>query len=107
MNYIHAEISRKLNFYGNKSPFELIGKYGSPLYVYNEYVIRSKCNELKNFIDYPDFAINYSPKANSNIEILKIVKDEGLLVDAVSAGEIYADMKAGFSPDQILYVFHT
>lgn len=104
MNYIHAEISNKLNFYGNKSPFELIGKYGSPLYVYNESVIRSKCNELKNIIDYPDFAINYSPKANSNIEILKIVKDEGLLVDAVSAGEIYADMKAGFSPDQILYV---
>jgi diaminopimelate decarboxylase len=104
MNYIHAEISKKLNFYGKADPFKLIEKYGSPLYVYNESVIRNKCNELKGLIDYPDFAINYSPKANSNIEILKIVKNEGLLVDAVSAGEIYVDIKAGFSPDQILYV---
>jgi diaminopimelate decarboxylase len=104
MNYIHAEISKKLNFYANTNPFELIEKYGNPLYIYNESVIRSKCNELKGLIDYPDFSVVYSPKANSNIEILKIVKDEGLLVDAVSAGEIFVDLKAGFSPDQILYV---
>ncbi len=104
MNYIHAAISKKLNFYGNKNPFELIGKYGSPLYVYNESVIRSKCNELKGLIDYPDFTVIYSPKANSNIEILKIVKNEGLLVDAVSSGEIFVNLKAGFSPEQILYV---
>ena len=104
MNYIHAEISKKLNFYGNTNPFELIEIYGSPLYVYNESVIRSKCNELKDLIDYPDFIINYSPKANSNIEILKIIKDEGLLVDAVSSGEIFVNLKTGFNPDQILYV---
>jgi diaminopimelate decarboxylase len=104
MNYIHAAVSKKLNFYANTNPFGLIGKYGSPLYVYNESVIRSKCNELKKLIDYPDFTVIYSPKANSNIEILKIVKDEGLLVDAVSSGEIFVDLKAGFSPDQIFYV---
>jgi diaminopimelate decarboxylase len=104
MNYNYAEISHKLNFYGNTTPFKLVEKYGSPLYVYNESVIRSKCNELKKLIDYPDFSVIYSPKANSNIEILKIVKNEGLLVDAVSSGEIFVDLKAGFNPDQIFYV---
>ncbi len=104
MNYIHAEISKKLNFYGKRNPYWLVEKYGSPLFVYNEPVIRNRCKELKNLINYPDFAVNYSPKANSNIEILKIVKDEGLLVDAVSAGEIFTDLKAGYSPGQIFYV---
>ena len=104
MNYIHAQISRKLNFYGSINPYELSGKYGSPLYVYNESVIRSKCRELKGLIDYPDFVVNYSPKANSNVEILKIVKDEGLLVDAVSYGEIFTNLKAGYTPEQIFYV---
>ncbi|UCH14115.1 MAG: diaminopimelate decarboxylase [Bacteroidales bacterium] len=104
MNYIHALISRKLNFYGNTNPVELTGKYGSPLYVYNESVIRSKCSELKGLTDYPDFVVNYSPKANSNVEILKIVKDEGLLVDAVSSGEIFTDLMAGYSPEDIFYV---
>ena len=64
MNYVHAEISRKNNFYGNTNPFKLIEKYGSPLYVYNESVLRSKCRELSGLIDYPDFIVNYSPKAN-------------------------------------------
>jgi diaminopimelate decarboxylase len=104
MNYIHADISRKINFYGNTNPVNLLEKYGSPLYVYNESVLRNKCKEISGLIDYPDFKINYSPKANSNIELLKIIRDEGLLVDAVSAGEIYSNLKAGFIPEQIFYV---
>jgi diaminopimelate decarboxylase len=104
MNYVYAETSRKVNFYGNTDPFKLIEKYGSPLYVYNESVLRSRCRELKGLIDYPDFIVNYSTKANSNIELLKIIRDEGLSVDAVSEGEIFADLKAGFRPENIFYV---
>jgi len=104
MNYLYAKISKELNFYGNTSPVELTEKYGSPLYVYNESILRSRCKEITKIIDYPHFVVNYSPKANSNVEILKIVRDEGLSVDAVSAGEIYVNLKAGFSPEQIFYV---
>ena len=104
MNYIHADISSKIKFYGKTSPDKLIEKYGSPLYVYNEFVLRSKCEEISGLLDYPDFMVSYSPKANSNVELLKIIRDEGLSVDAVSAGEIFSDLKAGYKPGQIFYV---
>ncbi len=85
-------------------PKELVNKYGSPLYVYNENIIREKCNDMKNLISLQNYNVNYSAKANSNIELLKIVHDEGLAVDAMSPGEIYVELKAGFSPDRILYI---
>jgi len=59
---------------------------------------------MKNFLKYPWFVANYSIKANSNLELLKIVRDEGLNADAMSPGEIYVLLKAGFKPSQIFYV---
>ncbi len=37
-------------------------------------------------------------------KLLKIVRDEGLRVDAMSPGEIYVNIKAGFKPDEIFYI---
>src|SRR5690554_2539371 len=84
--------------------FELLDKYGSPLYVYNEEIIRKRCRELKNLLSSKNFQVNYSAKANTNLEILKIIREEGLDVDAMSPGEIFIEEKAGFTPDRILYI---
>ncbi|MEJ6950791.1 diaminopimelate decarboxylase [Natronospora cellulosivora (SeqCode)] len=84
--------------------FELLEKYGSPLYVYSEEILRKRCREIKNLIKNKNFRVNYSAKANTNLEILKIVREEGLDVDAMSPGEIYLEEKAGFKADQILYI---
>lgn len=92
------------NFFGNNSPDELIHTYGSPLYVYNENILRQKCKEMKNLVSYPYFISSYSSKANSNIELLKIIRDEGLYADAMSPGEIYVLLKAGFKPQEIFYI---
>jgi diaminopimelate decarboxylase len=104
MNYVYASVSTGLNFYGKTNPVSLIEKYGSPLYVYNETILRERCRELKKLVDYKYFHVNYSPKANSNIEILKIVRDEGFWTDAMSPGEIFVNLRAGFKPEQILYI---
>jgi len=88
----------------NFDPNELVKKYGSPIYVYNENIIREKCNDMKRMISFSNFTVNYSAKANSNIELLKIVHEEGLTVDAMSPGEIYLELKAGFTPNRILYI---
>ncbi|MFW5982231.1 MAG: diaminopimelate decarboxylase [Halanaerobiaceae bacterium] len=93
----------KFNIREDKA-FELIEKYGSPLYVYNEDILRKRCRELKNLLPDRNFRVNYSAKANTNLEILKIVRDEGLDVDAMSPGEIYIEEKAGFTSDRILYI---
>lgn len=98
------KVTENLKFYLDKSPNELIKEYGSPLYVYNEAVLRERCRDMKNFIKYKNFSVSFSAKANSNIHLLKIVREEGLNVDAMSEGEIYVQLKAGFDPKQIFYI---
>ena len=74
MNYIYSKVSTEKNFFGNTNPVELTEKFGTPLYVYNENIIRSRCRDLKGLISYSNFTVNYSPKANGNLELLKIVR---------------------------------
>jgi len=59
---------------------------------------------MKELIPYKNFTVNYSPKANSNLELLRIVRSEGLRADAMSPGEIYINMMAGYKPEEILYI---
>ena len=101
---VHTKVSDSVNFFQGNEPAGLIKKYGSPLYVYSERILREKCRELKNLVNYRNFFVNYSVKANSNLAILGIIKEEGLLADALSAGEIFLNLKAGFSPSQIFFV---
>lgn len=96
--------TQNVGFYGDTSPNMLIEKYGSPLYVYNEKILRQRCREMANLVTYPNFRSNFSIKANSNIELLRIVRSEGLYVDAMSDGEIYILLKAGFKPEEIFYI---
>lgn len=93
-----------VNYYKDTNPKELIAEYGSPLYVYNEDILRSRCKEMKKLVKYKKFKPHYSTKANANIELLKIIKDEGISADAMSPGEIYVLMQAGFDVKDIFYV---
>ena len=96
--------SQKTNFFGNNDPQSLIKEFGSPLYVYSEKILRQKCKDMKNLVSYKNFIPNYSIKANSNLQVLKIVKDEGLNADAMSAGEIQLLLLAGFKPENLFFV---
>lgn len=100
----HNLISTNINYYKNVSPIELVETYGSPLYVYSEEIFRERCRELKNLVTYPNFSVNYSVKANGNLTLVKIAKEEGLNVDAMSPGEIHLELRAGFDPSKILYI---
>lgn len=97
-------VTELTNFYGETDPQALIVKYGSPLYVYNERILRQRCREMKELVSLDGFRVNYSTKANANLELLKIIRSEGLDADAMSPGEIYVLLKAGFKPEQILFI---
>ncbi len=90
-------------FIGNYSAEQLVAQFGSPLYVYDEEVIRNQIRKLKNAFVYPGVKFYYACKANTNLAILKIVLEEGCFLDAVSLGEVYAALKAGFSADKIRF----
>lgn len=96
--------TEKTHFYGSTSPKELIENYGTPLYIYNEAILRERCREMTALIDYPNFKVNYSTKANSNLYLLKIIREEGLHADAMSPGEIHVLLAAGFKPQEILFI---
>jgi diaminopimelate decarboxylase len=104
MNYIYSQVSSSKNFFGKTDPVQLAEKFGTPLYVYNENILRGRCRDLKGLIEYKNFVVNYSPKANSSLELLKIIRNEGLRVDAMSPGEIYINLKAGYKPKEIFYI---
>src|ERR1700756_1563093 len=73
---------------------ELARQYGTPLWVYDADVIRRRIAELRSFD-----VIRYAQKACSNVHILRLMRDEGAMVDAVSSGEIARSLAAGFQPD--------
>lgn len=90
--------------FGKKDVQEIIREFGSPVYVYDEEILRERCRDMKNLLKYPRFRVNYSAKANTNVELLKIVCSEGLDVDGMSPGEMYLEMKAGFTSDRITFI---
>ncbi|MFM0718302.1 diaminopimelate decarboxylase [Paraburkholderia strydomiana] len=72
---------------------ELARQHGTPLWVYDADAIRQRIAELRAFD-----VIRYAQKACSNVHILKLMREAGVMVDAVSLGEIARSLAAGFSP---------
>lgn len=101
---IHSDYTQGISFFGNTDARELADAWGTPLYVYSENILRERCRELVNLSSHSGFYVNYSVKANSNPALLAIIRSEGLLVDAMSPGELRMDMLAGYEPQQILYI---
>jgi len=92
------------SFYQGNTPAALVEAYGSPLYVYSENILREKCRVMKNFCPYPHFNVNYAIKANSNLSLLNIVREEGLRADVSSPGEAMAALAAGFAPSDVFMI---
>ncbi len=101
---LNQTYTEQTHFFGQTDPQKLLQKYGSPLYVYNESILRTRCREIAGLSDYPHFHANYSVKANGNLHLLRIIREEGFYADAMSPGEIYVEKMAGFQPEQILFI---
>jgi diaminopimelate decarboxylase len=70
---------------------DLARRFGTPVYVYDAAKIVERIRDLAQFD-----AIRYAQKACSNIAILSLVRKHGVVVDAVSAGEIHRALAAGY-----------
>jgi diaminopimelate decarboxylase len=64
---------------------------GTPYYLYDADVIRARIAALRRFD-----VIRYAQKALSNVHVLRLMKSEGVLVDAVSRGELERALRAGY-----------
>lgn len=81
----------------------LAEKYGTPLMVFSEDAIRSKIRELRTqFLDrYENVRVAYAGKAFLPLAMCKVIEEEGLCLDVVSAGELFTALKAGFPGERI------
>ena len=89
---------------GGKSAMEIADEFGTPVYVTDEQRLRENYRNVHGaFSKYMDTRIHYACKANTNLSILRILEQEGSGIDAVSIGEVMTCLKAGFTPDRIMY----
>ena len=89
---------------GGVDTVELAKEYGTPLYVFDEDVIRTAIRTYKDSIDryYDGNGLPlYASKAFSCLEMYRIAADEGIGIDVVSGGELYTALKSGFDPQKI------
>jgi diaminopimelate decarboxylase len=84
---------------------ELVKKFGTPLYVFDEVALRSKCQEFKTEFTkrYSNTLIIYASKAFLNQALATIFKEEGLGLDVVSGGELSVAQSVDFPPEKVYF----
>jgi diaminopimelate decarboxylase len=82
---------------------QLANQYGTPLYVYHAEKINHQFQRLTSAFNGTDVTFFYACKALTNINILRYIKSIGCNIDCSSSNEVLLAVRAGFSPQQILY----
>lgn len=88
---------------GGCDAVELAKKFGTPLYVMEEQVIRDVCQGYMKTLKESslDGTILFASKAFMTTAMCKIIQSEGLGLDVVSGGELYTALQAGFPTEKI------
>lgn len=81
---------------------QLADKYGTPLYIYDKYVMEEKVRQLKTAL-FSDAHLYYAMKANPLLGICQEFRRLGTCIEVASAGELTVALKAGFEPETIVF----
>ncbi|MEV7598107.1 diaminopimelate decarboxylase [Kitasatospora sp. NPDC089797] len=79
---------------------QLARQHGTPLFVYDEEHLRSRCREAVAAFGAGNVA--YASKAFLCTAMARLVAEEGLLLDVASGGELRTALYAGVEPDRIV-----
>ncbi len=82
---------------------QLAEQFGTPLYVYHAEKIKEQYEALQKAFEGCSSKFFYACKALTNINILKYIQQLGAGLDCVSINEVKLGLKAGFTPDRILF----
>ena len=81
----------------------LAAEFGAPLYVYSADRLRENYRRLAAAFAPLRPAICYSVKANANLAILRLLRDEGAGFDIVSGGELFRVQHIGANMVQVVF----
>ena len=79
---------------------DLAGRFGTPLFVYDEAHLRARCREAVAAFG-PD-SVAYAGKAFLCRAMARLVAEEGLHLDVATGGELHVALAAGFPPARIV-----
>jgi diaminopimelate decarboxylase len=82
---------------------DLARRHGTPLYVYDEATVRQRAAEYVAAMGSAGQVL-YSAKAFASPQFLRVVAEEGLGLDVVSAGELHLALKSGFPGERIHFL---
>jgi len=89
---------------GGCDTVELVRRFGSPLYVIDEALLRETCRRFyKSFMSDGRGKVIYAGKAFLTRAVCRIIEEENLGLDVVSGGELYTALKAGFPAAKIYF----
>lgn len=82
----------------------LVAQYGTPVYVFDEGLIREKCRAYRVAFEsrYPQVEVAYAGKAFLCLAMARLVAEEGLHLDIASAGELHTALIAGIPPARLV-----
>ncbi|MBW1822503.1 MAG: diaminopimelate decarboxylase [Deltaproteobacteria bacterium] len=101
---MHHFTYRQNELYCEDVPIKKIAKeVGTPFYIYSYATLKRHFLAFDKAFEGIKRLVCYSAKANSNQAILTLLKSFGSGLDIVSGGELYRGLKAGISPDRIVY----
>ncbi|WP_175653769.1 diaminopimelate decarboxylase [Pseudomonas sp. Marseille-P9899] len=69
-------------------------QFPTPFWTYDAAIIRDRIEQLRCFD-----VVRFAQKASSNLHILRLMREHGVRVDAVSVGELERALLAGYSPE--------
>jgi diaminopimelate decarboxylase len=102
----YLNIKNQKLYLDEKEVTEVAEEYGTPLFIYSKRRILSNFKRLiQAFSDKTslNLRIYYAMKANPNQDILRILRENGAYLDAVSPGEVDKALQAGYPKKKILY----
>ena len=98
-----------MKYINKKLTIEKIGvqniayKYGTPAYCYSYQKLKENISNFKKNFKSFDPLICFAIKSNTNINLIREIKNFGLGADVVSKGEMMMALKAGISPKKIVF----
>lgn len=81
---------------------EIANKYGTPFYLYDLDTIKRKIAGIRSAFNY-GVELLYAVKANSNLELLRAMKDDVDGLDIASVGEMEQALLAGYDPGRLSF----
>jgi diaminopimelate decarboxylase len=83
---------------------ELAKEFGTPLQIMDEKYIRDTCKKFYcSFTERGNSQVIYASKSFISIAMCRLIEEEGLGLDIVSAGELYTALQADFPMEKVYF----